>query len=413
MDRNLRYLGVGAGVRALGLSLAGPFFTLYLRNILRIDYTTIAVATVAVSVLPLIVVAFGGLLTDRFGRRRLVLLAIAGEAGTMFGLAALMQAGSFVGVVVGLAVLGIVGTVGGPALSAYVADFSQGSERTIAFTWVRIGHNAGFAGGVFAGGALIGFLGFVPVAVLAGVSTAAGVLFLLVTLDPSPYDRVLRHGGVAAEGMPPVVRPGTVARSVRILAHDRVFLAFCVVSSLGGMMIVQWAFAMPLFVHQNLQLSYAVIGAGYALNGLIVVFGQTITTQLLLGHRHTSAAALSTALYAGAFVLLGVAGQFNIAPAALFFLYVIVLTIGENVGAVPSQTLPSNLAAAGEVGAYNGAYQTLAGIGPLLGMLLGGFVLSTIGSPMLLWLILILPGIPAGVGFVLVGRRVAPGPNRI
>ncbi|MCI4351638.1 MAG: MFS transporter [Thermoplasmata archaeon] len=413
MDRNLRYLGVGAGVRALGLSLLGPFFSLYLRNILHIGYTTIAVATIAISVVPLFVVAFGGFLTDRFGRRGPFLLAIAGEGGTMLGVAALMQAGSFVGVVAGLGILGIVGTAGGPALSAYVADFSVGSERTVAFTWVRIGHNAGFAGGVFAGGALIGFLGFVPVAVLAGVTTLLGVVFLLVTLDPSPYDRVLRDGGNAASGMPPVVRPGTMRQSLRILAHDRVFVAFCVVSSLGGMMEVQWGFAMPLYVHQDLRLSYAIIGAGYALNGLIVVFGQTLTTQLLLGHRHTTAAALSTLLYAASFLLLGVAGEFSIAPVTLFFVYVTILTVGENVGAVPGQTLPSNMAAPGEVGAYNGAYQTIAGVGPLVGILIGGFLLTTVSSPLLLWSLLIAPAVPAGLGFLAVGRKVGSTANRI
>jgi MFS family permease len=413
MDPNLRYLGVGGAFRALGLSLASPFFSLYLRNVLGISYTTIAVASIAISIPPLIIVAFGGLLADRVGRRRLFLLALAGESASMFGVSVFMLAGSFLGVVAGFGILGIVGTTGGPALSAYVADRSRGSERTRAYTWLRVGHNAGFAAGVFTGGVLIGSVGFIPVVLLAGGATVVGLAFLAVTLDPSPYDLALRARATHEATTPGFVRPGTMGESVRILARDRLFLAFCIVTALAEVTTVQWGFAMPLFVHQNLNLSYSILGSGFALNGLIVVFGQGLTTRLLIGHRHTTAAALGALLYIGAFLLLGLADALVVGATVVFFAFVVVATVGENVFTIPLQTLPSNLAVAGEVGSYNGAFTTLSGIGPLVGTLFGGLVLSAVTSPILIWVLLIAPSVPAVLAFGAIGRRIAPDANRV
>ncbi|MCI4344976.1 MAG: MFS transporter [Thermoplasmata archaeon] len=413
MDRNLRYLGIGGGFRALGLSLASPFFSLYLRNVLHIDYATIALASIAVSIPPLLIVAFGGLLADRLGRRRLLLLAIAGESASMFGVSAFMLAGSFVGVVVGVGVLSLAGTAGGPALSAYVADLSLSSDRTRAYTWLRVGHNAGFAAGVFTGGALIGSLGFVPVVLLAAGVTVVGLVFLASTLAPSPYDLALRAGAADPATPSEFVRPGTIRQSLRILARDRLFLAFCIVAALAEVTTVQWGFVMPLFVHQNLHLSYSILGAGFALNGLLVVFGQGLTTRLLIGHRHTTAAALGSVLYIGAFLLLGLAGTLSVAPVLVFFVFVVIATVGENVFTVPLQTLPSNLAVPGEVGSYNGAFATLSGIGPMAGILLGGLVLSAVASPFLIWVVLVAPAVPATLAFLAVGRRIARDPNRV
>lgn len=411
MDRNLRILIASAGFRAVGLALLGPFLNLYLSNVLRIPYETIAVANVAVGIAPIFLSTAGGLIADRLGRRRLLVASLAGEAVATAGMAALMQSGSFVGVVVAFGALAIVGTAGGPGLSAYIADIAHGSARSVAFTWIRVGHNAGFAAGVFAGGALIGLFGFVPVAAGAAAIGAGGAAFIWLTLAPSPYDLELRRA--AGAGGAVAAAPGSVRRTLRVLAHDRSFLAFCLFSAVGNLTLIQWSFAMPLFVQQRLQLPYAVLGAGFALNGIMVVFLQNLTTHQLIGHRHTSAYALSLLLYVGAFLILAAGGLLTTATEALFFVFVVVATIGENVGSVPWATLPSNLAPPTELGAYNGAYQTIIIVGQLAGTLLGGWALATIASPILLWLVLGAPAVPAAAGTVWLGRWIRSGTDRV
>jgi hypothetical protein len=237
------------------------------------------------------------------------LLALVLEAASFLALAEAMQARSLVSVLVLAAGVQVVGTVAGPALSAYVADFTQGSDRTMGFTYVRIGWNVGFTVGVFAGGVLIGFLGFVNVALVAGVLLLSGTGVLASLLDPSPYDLARRGAvpGTPTAGSPQ--RTGSIRQSLAILARDRPFLGLCAAVAVASLTIGQWGTIFPLYVNTVLGIPYAVLGAGLAVNGLVVVFGQAPMTRASLGHRHTTLLALGVAAYAAAFLLFGVVDQ--------------------------------------------------------------------------------------------------------
>ncbi|MGD0249899.1 MAG: MFS transporter [Thermoplasmata archaeon] len=396
MDHNVRWLGFGAVVRATGVSLVLPFLVLYLRNVLEVGYAEIGLLVALTGVTPLLVVPFSGLLTDRIGRRRVFLSALVAEAGAILGLSEAMRAHTLVGVLVLATAVQVVGTIAGPAISAYVADFAEGSDRTMGYTWVRIGWNVGFTVGVFTGGVLIGFVGFVEVALLAGGVLLVSTGFLALFLDPSPYD--LRRTAASAAAAPVVgaTRSGSMRDSLTILARDRPFLALCGAVALAELTVGQWGTIFPLYVNTVLGIPYAILGAGLALNGLVVVFGQAPMTRASLGHRHTSLFLLGLAGYAGGFLLFGIVGQWSLALIPAFFVVVFVLTIGENLGSIPTTTLPSNLAPATEIGAYNGVFFAIVGLGQLLAPALGGAVIAASSSPLVVWTILVAPSLPAG-----------------
>jgi len=414
MERNVRWMGLGGIIRATGVSLVLPFLVLYLRRILDLGYAEIGVLVALTGVVPLLIVPFAGLLTDRIGRRRLFLLSLTGEAASFLALAGAMRFESLVGVVVLATTVQIVGTIGGPALSAYIADFTEGSDRTMGFTWVRIGWNVGFTIGVLAGGVLIGFVGFVSVAFGAGVVLLGSTSLLAVVLDPSPYDRRRTEARSAGPRVEPAAGPsGTVRRSLEILARDRPFLALCAVVALSELTIGQWATIFPLYVNTVLGLPYALLGAGFALNGLIVVFGQAPMTRAAQGSRHTSLFVGGVAAYAVGFFLFGVVGQYSLFLVPAFFAVVFVLTIGENLTSIPMSTLPSNLAPPTEIGAYNGAFFALIGIGQLLAPAVGGAVVATGAAPLVVWSALVAPSVPAGLILALyVTPKLRDAPNR-
>lgn len=397
MNRNVRWLGFGGVVRATGVSLVLPFLVLYLRNILHIGYAEIGLLVALTGVLPLLLVPFAGFLTDRMGRRRVFLVALGAEAASYLGLADALQARSLVGVLVLVTTIQVVGTLAGPAISAYIADFAVGSDRTMGFTWVRIGWNVGFTLGVFSGGVLIGFVGFVEVALLAGIVLLASTTLLALVLDPSPYDLARASGRAVPVPAEVVRRPGSVRQSLRILARDRPFLAMCGAISLAMLTIGQWATIFPLYVNTVLGIPYAILGAGLALNGLVVVFGQAPMTQASLGHRHTSLFLLGLSGYAAGFLLFGLVGQYSFFLVPSFFGVVLILTIGENLSSIPATTLPSNLAPPTEIGSYNGAFFALSGLGSLLAPVLGGVVIAATASPLAVWGLLVAPSVPAGV----------------
>jgi len=391
MERNIRWLGFGAVIRATGVSLILPFAVLYFRNVLGLGYAEIGVLSAVIGILPLAVVLFAGVVVDRVGRHRVLLLSLVVEAGAILIAAYTMEVRSLVGLLAAVITVSTAGTFAGPAISAYVADFVQGSERTQGFTYIRIGWNVGFTVGVLSGGVLIGFLGFALVGLAAGTVLIVSTSFLAFGLEPSTYDRDRTAGVPRGDA----TTPYDLRNTVRVLGRDRVFLVLCGAVALASLTTGQWGVTFPLYVNTVLHLPYAILGLGLALNGVLVVVAQAPTTRAALGHRHTTALYLGILLYVAGFLLVALVALVPALVLAVFFAAVFVLTMGENVESIPMTTLPSNLAPPTEVGAYNGAFFAITGLGQVLAPTLGGVVLASTGSPLLTWGLLCVPAIPA------------------
>ncbi len=411
MERNVRWMGVAGGIRATGLSLILPYFALYLRNVLGLGFEEIGILSAVVGAVPLAIVPIAGLITDRLGRRRLFVAALFAEGAAVLAAAGAMEYRALIPLVIAVSLSQTVGTIAGPALSAYVADLVAASERTLGFTWLRVGWNVGFTLGVLSGGALVGTLGFVFVGAAAGTVLLVGTTFVALVLEPSPYDRALRERRRATS---PTADPRpTASESLRTIGRDRAFLLLCVAGALGMLTVNQWGVTFPVYANSVLGIPYSLIGAGLALNGVLVVAAQGWTTRAVLGRRHTSMMAGGVALYAVAFLAFGGIRVFPVGLLVTFFAVIFVLTMGENVLSIATNTLPSNLAPPTEIGAYNGAFFAALGAGTLLAPTLGGLLIAAVPDPLVLWGLLSIPAVPA-IAIVLggVAPRLPPDANR-
>jgi MFS family permease len=409
MERPLRLLAVGTAVRTFGSALYFPFLALFLENVLGVSYLEIGGLFVVVGLTQLPFNFLGGLLTDRIGRRRLILLGLASEAAATGGLAYGFWVQSLTFAVLAATLGGLATAAAGPAASAYIADYALGAERTRGFTWYRIGFNAGYSAGVTLGGLLAAAVGFAAAVAVAAVVIGGAALALTVLLGPSPFDERLGQRPAARPGAGPSGGPAphpSVRDSLRILARDRPALEALVAMALASLVAGQWTVTFPLYVHDVLGVSYSLLGVGLALNGLVVVFGQRSTTERVIGQRHTSIAVFGVAFYVAAFVGLGLAGWAGFYPLAAFFAAVVVLTIGENLLTIPQATLPSNLAPAEEIGAYNGAFAVVAALGYILSVPLGGAALTWTTNPLLIWALLCVPAVAAIALFRDAARRI-------
>jgi MFS family permease len=415
VDRNLLLLTIGAAIRTLGAALYLPFLALFLLNVLHLSYLEVGVIVAGVSVVQLPFGYLGGLLADRFERRRLITLGLLGEAVATAALAYAFFTLSLPGSILAALCVGLAGSIGGPAQFAYIADLAEGSARTRGFTLYRVGFNVGFSAGVALGGVLIAFIGFAGAVAIAALIIGTGGVFVAYLLPPSGWevDRAARRGAPSAPGHAALrPRERSFRDSFAILRKDRIAVELLFAFGLAVLVAGQWAVIYPVFVHNILGIPYATLGIGLALNGLIVVFGQSATTEGVIGRRLTTVAIAGTACYAIAFLALGAAGAFVLAPLVVFFVSVVVLTVGENLLSIPQTTLPSNLAPRDEIGSYNGAFNAVAGIGFLLAVLLGSAVLSVTADPIVIWVLLVLPAIPAALLFFHAGRRLAPAVDR-
>src|SRR5579871_5678997 len=387
MERNVRTLGFVALVRTLGLALISPFVALYFHNVLGVGFAEVGLIAVAVAVPPLLLTPVAGLAADRIGRRRLFLACLVGEAVSLLAMGGAMAEAGFLTVFASYAAFSLISNLSGPAISAYIADFTQGSDRTEGFTWLRVGQNVGFTLGVLFGGSFLGLVGFVPVALASALFSAATAGIVGGWLAPTPYDRTLRVPDPPGP-RPAAPGPASLRTSLATLGRDRVFLTLCLAFGLAALV------------------------AGLALNGVIVVVGQTVMTRGLLGRRLTAIGVTGTVAYAAGFLLLAIAGALGAAPLLAVFAGVLVLTVGENLLWIPQSTLPSNVAPPTEVGAYNGAFQTVTSTGILLATAAGGFALAAFANPVELWLVLIVPVVPAVLLLQYAGRRLRPGTDR-
>lgn len=414
MNRNIRLLTIGVAVRMLGNSLYGPFVALYLHNVLNLGYVELGLVIVFIGAIQLPFGVVGGLVADRVRRKSLMVLGLTAECLATFGLAYAFATQSLILAVLAACCGGSVASLCGPAFSAYIADFAEGSERTRGFTYYRIGFNAGYAVGVSMGGLLISVVGFAGGVAAAATVIAVATVILYLFLDPSPRDQRLSQP-LPASNLEPIVAPSrrrSFGTSLRILARDRAALEVAVAFFLASFIASQWAIIFPLYVHNVLGVSYSLLGIGLALNGIVVVVGQSPTTESVLGWRHTTIAMLGIVLYGVAFVGLGAAGLWNVVPVVVFFLSVVVLTLGENLEAIPSATLPSNLAPKEEIGSYNGAFGAFGTLGFLLATLAGGVVLATVTNPLLIWVVLSVPAVPAVILLRHAAGRIPAAANR-
>lgn len=413
MERDLRLLSIGFAIRTFGAALYNPFLALFLYAILHVGYLEIGTIFVGVGAVQLPFGLLGGLWTDRVGRRKLIILGLTTEAILTAGLAYSFDIKSLV-LAIGIATVGgAILAATGPAYSAYIADSSSGSERTRGFTWYRIAFNAGFAAGVAIGGSLVAFIGFPGALAVASAIIGAAVVFVVVLLRPSPYDIGLREHKIRPVPSSPEASPDrSLRQSFALLSRDRVALLVAAAFALIFVTTGQWNVTFALFVHNKMGISYSILGLGLALNGLVVVFGQSFTTESVIGRRHTTIAILGSLLYVVAYLLLGVSALWLLLPTGIFFLSVFILTFGENLDSIPMSTLPSNLAPTGEIGAYNGAFNTFLSTGALAGIFLGGAILSAVGNPLLEWILLTLPAIPGVILLRIAGRRIPLSKDR-
>lgn len=407
MQRELQLLAIGMAIRTFGAALYNPFLALFLYAILHVGYLEIGIIFVGLGAVQLPFGLAGGFWTDRVGRRNLICLGLATETVITAALAYAFDIKSLVVAIAAAAIGGALLAATGAAYSAYIADLTSGSERTLGFTWYRVAFNAGYAAGVAIGGSLVAVIGFTGSITIAAIIIAGATAFVVVFLGPSPFDLALRAG------KRPVIEPDTAAtprrttrESFALLLRDRTALLTATALALVVLTASQWNVTYSLFVHNKLGISYAYLGIGLALNGLVVVFGQTFTTHRVLGARHTLIAILGGLFYVSAYLLLGVSALWVLFPVGLFFAATIILTFGENLLSIPETTLPSNLAPAGEIGAYNGAFGTFLGSASVAAVFFGGAVLSAVANPLWEWVLLILPAIPGMIMLRLVGRRI-------
>jgi len=367
---------------ATGFSLVIPFLSLYLYQDRGLPMTTVGSIMMVAGFCSAGAHIVGGELSDRFGRRPVVIIPLAVRVVVYAAMALLIAASAPVWAIATSYIVGqAIGMMGRPASSAIVADLSPRKRLTEAFSLFRVGMNLGWAAGPAIGGYLATFM---PYSWLFGVSALLTAMALLIVFF------WLKESNIRAkEKMGP--------RNLSHIFKDKTFLAYTTVSLVVFLLMGQMMSTLSIFTVDFMGLSTAQYGMLLTTNGLMVVFLQYPVSFKLGSMSKPKVLIAGSLLFTLGYFTFGWADGFALAVLAM-----VVVTMGEIIYA------PAALAVIGELAPprYSGRYMGVFGLTQIMGIsmgpLLGGILLDALPtSPLLLWGIISMLGVVAAFGYYL------------
>jgi MFS family permease len=330
--------------------------------------------------------ALGGALSDRLGRRPVLLVAASTGAFLYAGLALLIGASAPVWAITVVYIAGrSMLTVTHPVISAMVADFASKERLTEAYGILRIGANIGWAAGPALGGYL---LTYIPYAWLFGIPAATcGIVFFIVLFS------------VHESSSRPVYQAGI--RSILPPGDNPPFLVFMLFSFLLFVVMGQMGSTLSIFSVDRIGFSTAQYGFLLTLNGLIVIFFQYPVTRALTKLAKARALVLGSILYGFGYLSLGWITGFVWALGAMA-----VVTAGEIIHTPITLTVIGELSPPGQRGRYMGFFGLSETTGIAVAPLLGGILLDAFPANLeLVWAPLASIAFVAAIGYYWWARR--------
>jgi len=350
--RPVRLLLIGTLVNKLGTFIV-PYLTLVLLRDFRMAEGEAALLLFAYGAGSVVSILAGGVLTDRLGRRRTLLLSLLGSGVLAVVMGLLPSPRLFVPLLVAF---GFIADLYRPAASAVIGDLLPSSERATGFAGLRMAVNLGWASGTALGGLLADwdwrllFLG-------DGLTTLAyGVLVYFMIPETRPAASIpVAHAAPEASEAPGPERLASHKAGRRQSTSpfaDFVFLESVAVSFLFTLIFCSHLVVLPLTVTQSAGYPAVVFGLMAALNGILVALFEIMIVAKLRRFRRLRLAALGYALAALGFGMIGLVMHW-----AWFLLAVLVFTLGEILSAPQQMAFIADWAPPEARGRYLSLYQ--------------------------------------------------------
>jgi MFS family permease len=297
----------------------------------------------------------GGYLSDRLGRRTVILI---GQGGMVFyPLVLLALSGDRVPGVMVMALAGAIGGLGGSVAQAMVADLVPPDKHEAS---VRVAANLGVVMGPPTGGLLLILGGWTTLfAVVCAMSATAWLL---------AFRLLPRRGAYAPEGPPE-------RGSMSVILADRPFLLFLGSAVFAWLVYVAYEVVLPVSLVDGYGYAAATWGFLVWINPFLVTLFQVRLTRAV--GRYAAAPRLIIAmLIMGLPYLLLVVNQ----SLVVILFVVTVFVFGEMLWAPTSQAVVAELAPEDIRGAYMGAFGSAPAIGFALAPLIGFQVRNSFGD---------------------------------
>jgi MFS family permease len=363
--RNFWILMVVSFIDRLGGFILFPFFTLYITSKFGVGMTTVGLIFGTFSVTGIVGSTIGGALTDRLGRKPMLLFGLAVSAISSIWLG---FADSLPLFFAGAVFVGLFSNAGGPAQQAMLADILPDSQRAQGFAIWRVVVNVSAAVGPAIGGLMASrsFLSLFITDAAVSVLVAFMVFFLL------PETRAFIKKGQRESMVQSFQGYGRVLR-------DAIFMFFWVASVFTWLVYMQMNSTLAVYLRDTHSVSEQGFGLLVSLNAAMVVLFQFAITRRVERYPPFIVMAWGALLYAIGFGVYGFATDYS-----MFIIAMAIITIGEMLNAPIGQAVVANLAPEDMRGRYMAFYGFSFAIPGMVGTLLAGLIMDN-ADPRWVW----------------------------
>ncbi len=352
----------------VGGTLLFPFFSLYITQKFNVGMTQAGIVLGLFSAFGLVGSMLGGALTDKFGRRKLIIFGLVFSAMSTLSLG---FANSYTLLIPLAVVIGMLSDIAGPAHNAMIADLLPENKRQEGFGVLRVVGNMAWIIGPTIGG-FVANKSFLALFIIdAVISSIVALLFFKFIPETKPQ----ASAAVEHESLVKTFKGYNVA------LIDKAFMAFLAASILMGLVYGQMYNSLSVFLSRYHGIQPNGFGFLLTTSAIIVILFQFTTTRLVKNLPPFLMLGIGTLFYMVGFGMFGVVSAYW-----MFALAIIIITVGEMIIVPISSGLVANFAPADMRGRYMAVYGIAWGIPATIGPGAAGLILDNL-NPNLLWYI--------------------------
>lgn len=356
-----------------------PFISLYLTQTFSIGLMEAGIIFLIVGIGNVIGGMVGGALTDKFGRKTMALygLVISG----LFSLV-MMFITNLMTLYIVVGIMGLVGSLGGPARGAMIADVLPPEQRAEGYGILRIVANVSAT----IGPAIGGFLAtqnfnwiFIGDAIASALTAIVFIIMVPETkpADPEPTESTAEESLIDSEPLGENAPAPAAKKSggYRDVFLDWQFMFFIGACMLMNLVYMNMNFSLPVFLNVELGIEPKIYGWVISMNAFMVVIMQFFITRKVKKFQALIMIAVGNLLYGIGFVMYGF-----ISSIPMVFIAMVVITIGEMIIAPFAQAIAANFAPADKRGRYMAVFN-FSGLVPMMfGNIMFGAIMDNIAA---------------------------------
>ncbi len=387
--RAFKVLLVSAFIENVAFGLILPYLSIYMVLDLNMSEALAGVALAGYTLSGIPGTIVGGMLTDKIGRRVVLLASLGLMSITML---LYFFTVDFTTLFIVILADAFVGSLYMPAANAMIADVVPTPERPKAYSTLRIAWNVGMFLGPAIGVFLVTTFSIRELFIFGSV-ILVGAFSLNVTWVPETKPKETEDQEI------------TLGKFMRV-GKNTTFLMLTSMTAIMWFSFSQWMGVLNLYAKNNLELPIFAPATFFALNALMVVSLQLWVTSKVI--RFKRSAILMTGQLIGA---VGFSMIFFAKDLIFLLSCIVIITVGELIYMSVVSAIIADLSPDAERGIYMGFAGFIQSIGMGIGFFSGLWLLGALADARYIWPIFGLVGAVGSIGYIFLGRMLGPERN--